>query len=281
MIATLNYCKSISNIQLQAACPLIYSKSLIVNWQDKEYIFLLFLLSGMRHLKAMCHRGVGNNNLLYCLICKGCNDCCLSLHGWTNCLDHAMAAHFYFWLLLTTTTSSTTAGALPTAKSVKALEQLTKVTCAVVHGPSSLPIQPQSTTGPTFSQGEQHQPTVLLQQLVTTSSIQFILGIQHTDVRTELVRPDMQWPSCLCVQCMYVCVRIHPFRSIHAGTDAPLTIQWGFSRVSMACGLRGSPLTLHIQSQHSPCSFIIHQCGWWMDARQGCWCSHTSRTKLD
>ena len=135
----------------------------------------------MRHLKAICYRGVGNNNLLYCLICKGCNDCCLCLHGWTKRLDCT-----FLLLVVVDYNNNNIISTTNSAKSVKALEQLMKVTCAVVHGPSSLPIQPQSTTGPTFSQGKQHQPTVLLlHQLVTTSSIQFILGIQLTHGRTD------------------------------------------------------------------------------------------------
>ena len=83
----------------------------------------------MRHLKAICYRGVGNNNLLYCLICKGCNDCCLCLHGWTKRLDCT-----FLLLVVVDYNNNNIISTTNSAKSVKALEQLMKVTCAVVHG---------------------------------------------------------------------------------------------------------------------------------------------------
>ena len=171
----------------------------------------------MRHLKAICYRGVGNNNLLYCLICKGCNDCCLCLHGWTKRLDCT-----FLLLVVVDYNNNNIISTTNSAKSVKALEQLMKVTCAVVHGPSSLPIQPH--------RQQQAQPSAKAsntnQRYYSSINCYYLLHPIHpwhsTDTRTygqnwsDLICSGLAACKCVCGACTYVCVDIHSVVSMQA-----------------------------------------------------------------
>ena len=165
----------------------------------------------------MCHRGVGNNNLLYCLICKGCNDCCLSQHGCTNCLDHGCT----FLLLVDynnnniinnslSTTNSQVSEGLGTADEghlcCGTWSIILANTTAVNNRPNLQPRRATPTNGT---------------PLATSYYLLHPIHPWHsTDTRTygqnwsDLICCGLA--ACVCSACTYVCVCIHSVVSMQA-----------------------------------------------------------------